>query len=63
MSPDTLGGFLEAVVTRFADNEAIVFEDQRFTYADVFNHAQRVAVNLGDPKTVAIVMRNRPEMV
>ena len=63
MNPDTLGGFLEDLATRFADNEAIVFEDQRFTYADVFNHAQRVAVNLGDAKTVAIVMRNRPEMV
>lgn len=63
MSVDTLGGFLEDLATRFADNEAIVFEDQRFTYADVFNHAQRVAVNLGDAKTVAIVMRNRPEMV
>jgi acyl-CoA synthetase (AMP-forming)/AMP-acid ligase II len=63
VSNDTLGGFLEDVATRFADNEAIVFDDQRFTYADVFNHAQRVAVNLGDATTVAIVMRNRPEMV
>ncbi len=63
MNPDTLGGFLEDLADRFADNEAIVFEDQRFTYADVFNHAQRVSVNLGDARTVAIVMRNRPEMV
>lgn len=63
MSVDTLGGFLEDLADRFADNEAIVFEDQRFTYADVFNHAQLVSVNLGDAKTVAIVMRNRPEMV
>lgn len=71
----TLASFLEEVGQRFADAEALVFDDPlragatvRWTYADLRREARRVAralvadgLEIGD--RVAIVMGNRPEAV
>lgn len=71
----TLGGFLDEVVGRFADNEAVVFdnllrggETVRWTYAQLGTEARRVGraliaadVDAGD--SVGVVMGNRPEAV
>ncbi len=59
----TLGGFLAEVSERFADNEALVFGDERYTYAQVLAEAKRVAANVQRGEVVAIVKRNRPEAV
>ena len=64
----TLGGFLDEVADRFAGNEALVFGDARWTYADLHRDARRVAhglvgAGIGRGDRVAIHMRNRPEAV
>ncbi|HVT78794.1 MAG TPA: class I adenylate-forming enzyme family protein [Acidimicrobiales bacterium] len=59
----TLGAFLRDKADRFANNEALVFEDRRYTYADVLAHAEAVASDLEAGETVAIVMGNRPEAI
>jgi len=69
----TLGGFVEEVGARFAEREAVVFDDPlqggttvRWTYADLLARTRAIAKGLvaagmqpGD--TVGIVMGNRPE--
>jgi fatty-acyl-CoA synthase len=69
----TLGGFLEEVASRYAGNDAVVFDDPlragatvRWTYTDLRAEARRMAralvaagVERGD--AVGIVMGNRPE--
>ena len=64
----TLPGFLDEVADRFAANEALVFGDARWTYAELRDQSHRVAHGLiaqgirrGD--RVGIHMRNRPEAV
>lgn len=71
----TLGGFVEEVGSRFAANEALVFDDPmhgnetvRWSYADLLRHSTSVAralvgngVRPGD--RVGILMGNRPEAV
>jgi fatty-acyl-CoA synthase len=71
----TLGGFLDEVGTRFANNEALVFDDPlaggattRWSYADLHREATRVgrglmAAGIGPGDRVAILMGNRPEAV
>jgi fatty-acyl-CoA synthase len=64
----TLGGFLEEVGRRFAGNEALVFGDVRWTYADLLERSRAVAAALvagGTAKhsRVGILMGNRPEAV
>ena len=62
----TLGAFLDDVAARFAANEAIVFGDRRWTYADLAADARRTAAGLiargvGPGDRVGIHLRNRPE--
>ena len=64
----TLGGFLTEVCTRYAGNEALVFGDVRWTYADLLRESRAVAAGLvagGTAKysRVGILMGNRPEAV
>jgi fatty-acyl-CoA synthase len=71
----TLGGFTDEVCTRFAANEALVFDDPRggggmvrWTYADLHHQARRVAkaviaAGLGKGARVGVLMGNRPEAV
>jgi acyl-CoA synthetase (AMP-forming)/AMP-acid ligase II len=71
----TLGGMLTEQCARFADSEALVFDDPllgglttRWTYADLQHHARRVAKALlaaGTSKgtRVGVLMGNRPEAV
>ncbi len=71
----TMGGFLDEITARFANREALVFDDPlrdgatvRWSYADLHDQAYRVAraliadgVERGT--SVGIVMGNRPEAV
>ncbi len=71
----TMGGFLAEVGARFAEREALVFDDPvsggdtvRWTYADLLAQARRVAkaliaVGVSKGTRVAILMGNRPESV
>jgi fatty-acyl-CoA synthase len=71
----TIGGFTEEVCARYADNEALVFDDPlrggetlRWTYADLRHQARRVAKALvaggiGKGTRVGVLMGNRPEAV
>jgi fatty-acyl-CoA synthase len=71
----TLGGFIREVCGRFADNEALVFDDPlldgktvRWSYADLYRRSQAVAGALIASGTsrfsrVAVLMGNRPEAV
>ncbi|MGH9307178.1 MAG: AMP-binding protein [Acidimicrobiales bacterium] len=71
----TLGGFLAEVVTRYGDNEALVFDDplkgddtQRWSYTELYRQARQVAralgcMALGKGARVGILMGNRPEAV
>ena len=71
----TLGGLLEEVATRFAANEAVVFDDPlhggatvRWTYADLLAEARRVgralvALGVEPGERVGVLMGNRPEAV
>ena len=64
----TLGGFLTEVCTRFATNEALVFGDVRWTYAELLRRSREVAAALTAGGTarfsrVGILMGNRPEAV
>jgi acyl-CoA synthetase (AMP-forming)/AMP-acid ligase II len=66
--PLTLGGFLLDVAERHAANEALVFHDVRWTYADLEREARRVArallaVGVAKGGRVGILMGNRPEGV
>jgi acyl-CoA synthetase (AMP-forming)/AMP-acid ligase II len=58
-----LGDFLVDTAQRFAGNEAMVFEDRRFVYADVLTNARRVASEFDPGERVAVVMGNRPEAI
>ena len=71
----TMGAFLEEVATRFAPNEALVFDDPlrsgatvRWTYADLCEQARRVAKalisqDIGRGDRIVVLMGNRPEAV
>ena len=71
----TLGAFLEEVAERFADNEAIVFDDPmlggstvRWTYAHLRDEARAIAKGLlgagvEEGERVAVLMGNRPHAV
>lgn len=71
----TMGGFLVEVAHRFAEHEALVFDDPllegatvRWTYADLGRKAHEVAqalvaVGVEPGERVAILMGNRPEAV
>ena len=71
----TLGGLLTERCARFADREALVFDDPlldgattRWTYTDLQHHARRVAKALlaagaGKGTRVGVLMGNRPEAV
>ena len=75
VGPLTLGGFLTEVAGRFADHEALVFDDPlsggatiRWSYAELLYHARRVAkalvaVGVSKGTRVGILMGNRPESV
>ncbi|MEY2418016.1 MAG: hypothetical protein QOG90_696 [Actinomycetota bacterium] len=59
----TLGAFLRERARRFGDNDALVFEDRRYTYAQVLTYAEAVAADIEPGERVAIVMGNRPEAI
>ncbi len=71
----TLGGFLTEVGARYAQREALVFDDPlrdgetvRWTYADLLEESTDIAAGLielgvGHSTRVGIVMGNRPEAV
>jgi acyl-CoA synthetase (AMP-forming)/AMP-acid ligase II len=64
----TLGGFLAEVAGRFGPNEALVHEDERWSYADLDREATRiarglVAAGVKPGESVGILMGNRPEAV
>jgi acyl-CoA synthetase (AMP-forming)/AMP-acid ligase II len=71
----TIGGVLLEQRARFADREALVFDDPllagatvRWTYADLHRHARRVAkavlaAGVGKGSRVGVLMGNRPEAV
>src|SRR4051794_12253055 len=73
--PLTLGAFLLEVCRRYADNEALVFDDPmqaratvRWTYADLVRESRGVArallaLGVGRGSPVATLMGNRPEAV
>jgi acyl-CoA synthetase (AMP-forming)/AMP-acid ligase II len=75
IGPLTLGGVLVEQGDRFADHEALVFDDPllggatvRWTYADLLHHARRVAkallaTGVGKGSRVGVLMGNRPEAV
>ncbi|MEL7298385.1 MAG: class I adenylate-forming enzyme family protein [Pseudomonadota bacterium] len=65
-APPTLGAMYDATAAEFADNDFIVYHDERLTYAAANQRSKSVAASLqaagigpGDP--VAIAMRNFPE--
>ena len=45
-SDATVGGMLDAVTARHASREALVFGDERLTFADFQTRIQRVAAGL-----------------
>ncbi|MFH1349393.1 MAG: AMP-binding protein [Pseudomonadota bacterium] len=62
----TLGDFLDEMASRFPENEAIVFKEERYTYKDFQDQANRIAkglIKLGLKKgdKVATLINNRPE--
>src|SRR5687768_10318508 len=62
----TLGDFLDEMASRFPENEAIVFKEERYTYKDFQDQANRIAkglIKLGLKKgdKVATLIHNRPE--
>jgi fatty-acyl-CoA synthase len=71
----TLGGFVAEVGARFADREALVFDDAlrggetvRWSYADLLRESRRLgralaASGVGRGERVGILMGNRPEAV
>ncbi len=65
-APDTLASIVEASKA-FGDNEYIVFEDERLTYAEHYQQVARLANHLVDQyglqqgDQVALAMRNYPE--
>jgi fatty-acyl-CoA synthase len=71
----TLGGVLIEQCARYADNEALVFDDPlrggataRWRYRDLEHHARRVAkallaAGVGKGARVGVLMGNRPEAV
>ena len=75
IGPLTLGGLLVDRCTRFADHEALVFDDPlhgghtvRWTYGDLLRQSRSVAKSLlasglGKGGRVGILMGNRPEAV
>ncbi|MFH1090161.1 MAG: AMP-binding protein, partial [Pseudomonadota bacterium] len=64
----TLGDFLDELAERYPNKEAVIYKDQRYTYRDFQNEANRIAkslIKLGlkrDDK-VASVVNNRLEWV
>lgn len=64
----TLGGFIRQVTDRFADREALVDGDTRWTYRDLWDRSMDVAKALvahgiGKGERVGILMTNRAEFL
>ena len=64
----TMSGFIREVAERFTTNEALVFEDRRLSYNDVYAASRRTAKSLmaaGVDKgtRVGFLIANRPEAV
>jgi fatty-acyl-CoA synthase len=71
----TVGGVLVEQCARFADREALVFDDPllgsatvRWTYSDLQHHSRRIAkallaTGVGKGSRVGVLMGNRPEAV
>lgn len=62
----TLGDFIDEMASRFPDNEAIIFKEDRYTYRNFQDLANQVAkglIRLGLKKgdKVATLINNRPE--
>ncbi len=64
----TLPQLLEQTVTRFSQNTALIYFDQKLSYSGLHDHVQRAAVGLqalgvqpGD--RVALMMANCPQLV
>lgn len=64
----TLGALLDGLAAHYGSREALVFEEQRITYQELWERANAVAANLlsrgmGKGDRVALLMGNRPEWV
>lgn len=61
----TIGAFLRAAAEAHADNEALVFGDERLTYAGLYRAASALSAKL-DPEPgqrIGVLMGNRPEAI
>ena len=60
-----MGAFLRAAAEQHGDNEALVFDDQRLTYNELYRAASALSARL-DPEPgqrIGVLMGNRPEAV
>ncbi|MCZ7573291.1 MAG: AMP-binding protein [Ardenticatenaceae bacterium] len=67
-TPQSLGDMLDQVAGRYADQEAIIFRDQRVTYRQLHERVNRLATGLmrlgvGRGDKVAVWMTNHPEWI
>ncbi len=65
---DSIGRYLEANARQYADNEALIFEEQSWTYREYNEEINRLAnylISLGIQKgdVFVVLMENRPEML
>src|SRR6056297_870522 len=66
--PTLLHDYFDESARKFPQKEALIFEDQRYTYSDIYNQANILAdklIDLGLNKQdrVMIYMDNAPEVV
>jgi len=65
---DSIGRYLEANALRYAENKALIFEEQSWTYREYNEEVNRLAnhlISLGIKKgdVFVVLMQNRPEML
>ena len=65
---DSIGRYLEANAVSYTDNEALIFEEQSWTYREYNEEVNRLAnylISLGIKKgdVFVVLMENRPEML
>jgi len=66
--PTLLHDYFDESVSRFPHKEALIFEDQRYTYTDIYNQAiiladKLVDLGLNPQDRVLIYMENTPEVL
>jgi mycobactin peptide synthetase MbtE len=68
VAPTTLGAFVERQVEATPDAVAVVYEDRRYTYRELNEHANRLAHwlierGIGTEERVAVLLDRSPELV